>query len=55
LATFDIGGTLKVNRLGYGAMHLTGSGTWGSPEDPAEAVRVLSRVRELGVNFIDTA
>lgn len=43
------------NRLGYGAMQLTGSGVWGEPRDPAEAVRVLKRALELGVNFIDTA
>jgi len=53
--TFDLGGDLKVNRLGYGAMQLTGPGVWGEPKDPAEAVRVLQRAVELGVNFIDTA
>src|SRR4051812_46497864 len=53
--TFTLGGDLTINRLGYGAMQLTGSGVWGDPKDPAEAVRVLSRAVELGVNFIDTA
>jgi pyridoxine 4-dehydrogenase len=53
--TFAIGGDLHVNRLGYGAMQLTGPGVWGDPADPAEAVRVLRRAVELGVNFIDTA
>jgi pyridoxine 4-dehydrogenase len=53
--TFTIGGDLKVNRLGYGAMRLTGKGIWGEPKDPAEARRVLKRAVELGVNFIDTA
>jgi aryl-alcohol dehydrogenase-like predicted oxidoreductase len=52
---FRIGGSLPVVRLGYGAMQLTGPGVWGSPADPAEAVRVLRRAVELGVNFIDTA
>jgi len=53
--TFTIGGDLEVNRLGYGAMRLTGSGVWGEPKDPGEARRVLQRAIELGVNFIDTA
>jgi aryl-alcohol dehydrogenase-like predicted oxidoreductase len=53
--TFAIGGDLPVHRLGYGAMQLTGPGVWGDPEDPDEAVRVLRRAVELGVNFIDTA
>ena len=53
--TFALGGDLPVNRLGYGAMQLTGPGVWGDPKDPAEAVRVLRRAVELGVNFIDTA
>ncbi|MEU9830283.1 aldo/keto reductase [Streptosporangium sp. NPDC048047] len=52
---FAIGGDLTVNRLGYGAMQLTGKGIWGDPRDPEEAVRVLRRAVELGVNFIDTA
>ncbi len=53
--TFLIGGDTPVNRLGFGAMRLTGPGVWGEPEDPDEAVRVLRRAVELGVNFIDTA
>lgn len=53
--TFAIGGDLTVNRLGYGAMRLTGPGVWGPPADPDEAVRVLRRVVDLGVNLIDTA
>jgi pyridoxine 4-dehydrogenase len=52
---FSIGGTLPVTRLGYGTMQLTGPGVWGDPEDPDEAVRVLRRAVELGVNFLDTA
>jgi pyridoxine 4-dehydrogenase len=53
--TFDIGGELTVNRLGFGAMQLTGRGIWGEPDDPDECRRVLQRAVELGVNFIDTA
>ena len=53
--SFKIGGELAVNRLGYGAMRVTGPGIWGDPEDGAEARRTLKRVPELGVNFIDTA
>jgi len=53
--TFSIGGETTVNRLGFGAMQLTGDGVWGEPRDPDEAVRVLRRAVELGVNFIDTA
>ena len=53
--TFAIGGDLHVNRLGYGAMRLTGEGIWGPPKDRDEAKAVLRRVVELGVNFIDTA
>ena len=53
--TFSIGGELVVRRLGFGAMRITGPGIWGDPEDPAEARRVLARLPELGVNFIDTA
>lgn len=52
---FTIGGDLTVNRLGYGAMQLTGPGIWGDPRDPDEAVRVLRRALELDVTFIDTA
>ncbi|MFD6754347.1 aldo/keto reductase [Micromonospora gifhornensis] len=53
--TYRIGGDLTVDRLGYGAMQITGPGVWGDPKDPAEAVRVLRRAYELGVTFIDTA
>src|SRR6201989_2540785 len=53
--SYAIGGDLPVVRLGYGAMQLTGPGVWGDPRDPDEAVRVLRRAVELGVNFIDTA
>jgi aryl-alcohol dehydrogenase-like predicted oxidoreductase len=53
--TFTIGGDLTVNRLGYGAMRLTGEGIWGEPKNPDEARKVLRRSVELGVNFIDTA
>src|SRR5882724_12972489 len=53
--TFVIGGDLTINRLGYGAMRLTGPGIWGEPKDRDEARRVLQRAVELGVNFIDTA
>lgn len=53
--TFRIGGDLTVNRLGFGAMRLTGEGIWGEPKNPEEARRVLRRTIELGVNFIDTA
>jgi aryl-alcohol dehydrogenase-like predicted oxidoreductase len=53
--TFDIGGEITVNRLGFGAMQLTGQGIWGDPQDPDECVRVLQRASELGVNLIDTA
>jgi aryl-alcohol dehydrogenase-like predicted oxidoreductase len=50
-----IGGDMPVARLGFGAMRLTGPSIWGEPRDPAEARRVLGRVVELGLNFIDTA
>jgi pyridoxine 4-dehydrogenase len=53
--TFTLGGDLTVNRLGYGAMRITGNGIWGEPKDRNEALRVLRRTVELGVNFIDTA
>ena len=53
--SYRIGGDLPVDRLGYGAMQLTGPGVWGDPKDPAEAVRVLRRAYEMGVTFIDTA
>ncbi|MGA9584231.1 MAG: aldo/keto reductase [Terracidiphilus sp.] len=48
-------GDLKVNRLGYGAMRITGKGIWGPPADHAAAIATLRRAVELGVNFIDTA
>lgn len=53
--TFALGGDLTIHRLGYGTMQLTGKGVWGEPQDPEEAVRVLQKAAELGVNFIDTA
>lgn len=53
--TFKLGGDLEINRLGFGAMRITGPGIWGEPNDPAEASAVLRRALELGVNFIDTA
>src|SRR3984885_11031377 len=53
--TFALGGDLTVNRLGYGAMRITGAGIWGEPKDRDEARRVLQRAIGLGVNFIDTA
>lgn len=53
--TFSFDDGLTVKRLGYGAMRLTGEGIWGDPDDMAEARRVLRRVLELGVNFIDTS
>ena len=53
--SFRIGGEIEVNRLGFGAMRLTGPGIWGPPADRAEAIRTLKRVPELGINFIDTA
>ncbi len=53
--TITIGGDLRVHRLGFGAMRLTGPGIWGEPKDPQEARRVLQRALQLGVNFIDTA
>jgi pyridoxine 4-dehydrogenase len=52
---FLIGNDLRVTRLGYGAMRITGEGIWGEPADRAEAVRVLRKAVELGINFIDTA
>ncbi|GAC1403287.1 MAG: aldo/keto reductase [Mycobacterium sp.] len=53
--TFTIGGDLTVNRLGFGAMRITGDGVWGPPADRDECTRVLRRAVELGINFIDTA
>ena len=53
--TFTLGGDLVVNRLGFGAMRITGKGIWGEPADRDEALRVLRRLPELGIDFIDTA
>ncbi len=53
--TFHLGGDLPVHRLGFGAMRITGDGVWGPPKDRDEALRVLRRAIELGVNLIDTA
>ncbi len=52
---FKIGGDMRVHRLGFGAMRITGSGVWGEPEDPVAARRLLRKVVDLGVNLIDTA
>jgi aryl-alcohol dehydrogenase-like predicted oxidoreductase len=52
---FTIGGDLKITRLGYGAMRITGPGIWGEPKDRQEAIRTLRRLPELGIDFIDTA
>ena len=53
--TFSFGGGLRVNRLGFGTMRLTGPGIWGEPANRAEAIAVLRRAVELGINLIDTA
>src|SRR3984893_12513580 len=53
--TFKIGGDIQINRLGFGAMRITGRGIWGEPADKAEALRTLRRLPDIGVNFIDTA
>jgi pyridoxine 4-dehydrogenase len=53
--TLKIGGEIEINRLGFGAMRITGPGIWGEPEDRAEAIRTLKSLQENGVNFIDTA
>ena len=53
--TFKLGGDTEIRRLGFGAMRITGPGIWGAPIDRAEAIRVLRRLPELDVNFIDTA
>ncbi|HWY60476.1 MAG TPA: aldo/keto reductase [Rhizomicrobium sp.] len=53
--TFKIGSEVTVNRLGFGAMRVTGPGVWGPPRDRAEALAVLRRLPELGIDFIDTA
>ncbi len=52
---FEIGGETPVHRLGFGAMRITGKGVWGEPENRAEALRVLRRLPEIGVDFVDTA
>jgi len=53
--TFSLGGDLTVNRLGYGAMRITGAGIWGLPADKPAALATLRRAVDLGVNLIDTA
>jgi pyridoxine 4-dehydrogenase len=53
--TLLLGGDLRIHRLGFGAMRITGPGIWGEPTDREEAIRVLKRLPDLGVNFIDTA
>ncbi|HWC38198.1 MAG TPA: aldo/keto reductase [Acidimicrobiales bacterium] len=53
--TIDLGGDLTVQRMGFGAMRITGEGIWGEPRDPDESRAVLRRAVELGVDFIDTA
>jgi pyridoxine 4-dehydrogenase len=53
--TIDVGGDLTVNRLGFGAMRITGQGVWGDPPDHDQAIATLRHAVELGVNFIDTA
>ena len=55
MSTFTIGGDLTVERLGFGAMRVTGDGIWGPPPDHDEAIRVIRRAYELGCNLIDTA
>jgi pyridoxine 4-dehydrogenase len=55
VTTLDLGGDLTVRRLGFGSMRITGRGIWGDPPDLDEAIAVLRRAVELGVNFIDTA
>jgi aryl-alcohol dehydrogenase-like predicted oxidoreductase len=55
MSTFQLGGDLSINRLGFGAMRITGPGIWGEPQNPEESRKVLQRLPELGVNFIDTA
>ena len=53
--TFKLGGDITINRIGYGAMRITGNGVWGMPDDKDNAIKVLQKAVELGVNFIDTA
>ncbi|MEJ1974834.1 MAG: aldo/keto reductase [Acetobacteraceae bacterium] len=52
---FQIGGDITINRLGFGAMRITGKGIWGDPEDPASVRETLRRLPDVGINFIDTA
>ena len=54
-STFRLGGEIEINRLGFGAMRITGKGIWGPPDDKAGALATLRRVPELGIDFIDTA
>jgi aryl-alcohol dehydrogenase-like predicted oxidoreductase len=54
-ATFNLDGKTTIHRMGFGAMRITGPGVWGRPEREAEAIRVIQRLPELGVDFIDTA
>jgi pyridoxine 4-dehydrogenase len=53
--SFTVGGDIKINRLGFGAMRITGEGIWGPPADRKEAIRTLKRLPELGIDFVDTA
>ena len=53
--TFKLGGDLEINRMGFGAMRITGDGVWGDPPSREAAIALLKRVVELGINFIDTA
>ena len=54
-ATFKLGNDLEIHRMGYGAMRITGHGIWGPPKDKSEAISVLKKTVELGIDFIDTA
>lgn len=53
--SFKVGGDIEINRLGFGAMRITGEGIWGPPPDRKEALRTLKRLPELGIDFVDTA
>ena len=53
--SFKVGGDIKINRLGFGAMRITGKGIWGPPADRAEVLRTLKRLPDLGIDFVDTA
>jgi aryl-alcohol dehydrogenase-like predicted oxidoreductase len=55
IPTFKLAGEFTINRMGFGAMRITGEGIWGPPKDREEAIRVLQRAVELGINLIDTA